>query len=394
MLAQYRPPYSATAVERLTEAGAVIIGKTNLDEFAMGSSTENSAFHTTRNPWNESYVPGGSSGGSAAAVASGMVTAALGSDTGGSIRQPAGLCGVVGMKGTYGRVSRYGLVAFASSLDQIGPIAGNVSDCAAVMQVISGHDPKDATTIPGAAPDLTAHLGAGLDRMKIAVPSAFAEWDVDASVRRIAYETIDLLKDHGAAVHEVDMPGMETSIASYYVLANAEASSNLSRFDGVRYGCRSKAATLVDMYEQTRGEGFGEEVKRRILLGVYVLSAGYYDAYYMKALRVKARICEEFEKVFRRYDLVLLPTSPTPAFKLGERIDDPISMYLSDIFTTSANIAGLPAISIPAGMSSDGLPVGMQLMAGPEREALMLGGAKTLEELYRFDERFRPKTQG
>ena len=388
MLAGYRPPYDATVVERLRAAGAVIIGKTNLDEFAMGSSCENSAFQTTRNPWNEACAPGGSSGGSAAAVAAGMALAALGSDTGGSIRQPASLCGVVGLKGTYGRVSRYGLIAFASSLDQIGPFARDVRDCAAVMEVIAGHDEHDATSIPEASPDLHTDLEKGLDGLRVAVPEDFEKWDMDESVREITARTIKDLVEGGTADTGVSLPGMEVSIATYYVLANAEASSNLARYDGVKYGLRSSSDSLIDMYERTRGEGFGDEVKRRILLGTYVLSSGYYDAYYAKAQQVKALICAQFGEVFKRYDLILVPTSPTPAFKLGEKLDDPIAMYLSDIFTTPANIAGLPAISVPAGLSREGLPIGMQLIAGPGQEATLMRGAFALERMYRFRERF------
>jgi len=388
ILEGYRPPYDATVVERLRSAGAVIIGKTNLDEFAMGSSCENSAFQITRNPWNEAHAPGGSSGGSAAAVAADMALASLGSDTGGSIRQPASLCGVVGLKGTYGRVSRYGLVAFASSLDQIGPFARDVRDCALVMEAIAGHDERDATTIPKPSPDLLGDLEKGFDGLRVAFPSELGNWEMDGSVRDIANGTIEKLKTNSVPVSGVTLPGMETSIATYYILANAEASSNLARYDGVKYGLRSSSKSLADMYDETRGEGFGEEVKRRILLGTYVLSSGYYDAYYAKAQQVKALICAQFEELFKKHDLVLLPTSPTPAFKLGERLEDPIAMYLSDIFTTPANIAGLPAISVPAGLSPEGLPIGMQLVAGWGEEAKLMRGAFGLERIYRFRERF------
>lgn len=388
ILEGYRPPYDATVVERLHDAGAVIVGKVNLDEFAMGSSTENSALQVTRNPWNAEYAPGGSSGGSAAAVAARMVPVALGSDTGGSIRQPAGLCGVVGLKGTYGRVSRYGLVAFASSLDQIGPLAGDVRDCAIAMQVISGRDERDATTIQEPPPDLTAGLEAGLEQLRIAVPSALDDWELDDAVREAMLGTLEELRKRNVVVDEVDLPDMETSIACYYVLANAEASSNLARYDGVRYGHRAKSESLMEMYERTRGEGFGDEVKRRILLGTYVLSAGYYDAYYSKAQQVRSLLCDRFERIFQSFDCLILPTSPTPGFRLGERLDDPIAMYLSDIFTTPANIAGLPAISIPAGVSTENLPIGMQLIAGAGQEAKLLRAAMGLERIYRFRDRF------
>jgi aspartyl-tRNA(Asn)/glutamyl-tRNA(Gln) amidotransferase subunit A len=390
ILEGYLPPYDATVVERLQEAGAVIMGKTNLDEFAMGSSTENSAFAVTRNPWDVERVPGGSSGGSAAAVAAGIAPVALGSDTGGSIRQPAAFCGTVGLKGTYGRVSRYGLVAFASSLDQIGPITRSVEDCAIVMEAISGRDPNDATSIPAPAPALREGLGGGVDGMKIAIPSDLARWDLDGSVRSATDEALEALAGDGAAPEQVALPDVDASIACYYILANAEASSNLARYDGVKYGLRERADSLVDMYESSRGRGFGDEVKRRILLGTYVLSSGYYEAYYAKAQQVKALICEGFENIFERYDLILLPTTPTPAFRIGEKVDDPIGMYLSDIFTTPANIAGLPAVSIPAGLSAEGLPVGMQLIAGAGRESVLLRGARYLEKIFRFGERFSP----
>jgi aspartyl-tRNA(Asn)/glutamyl-tRNA(Gln) amidotransferase subunit A len=390
ILEDYRPPYDATVVERLEEAGAVIIGKTNLDEFAMGSSTENSAFGATRNPWNPDCAPGGSSGGSAAAVAAGLVPVALGSDTGGSIRQPAAFCGVAGLKGTYGRVSRYGLVAFASSLDQIGPFTRNIEDCARVMEVIAGHDVHDATSIPGPPPPLIAGLEAGVQGLKVAIPGGTEKWDIGEGIRRSFAETVDILKRAGADITEVDLPDVDASIACYYILANAEASSNLARYDGVKYGSRKEAENLVDMYERTRGEGFGEEVKRRILLGTYVLSAGYYDAYYTKAQQVKALICDGFEAIFKGSDLIVLPTTPTAAFRIGEKIDDPIAMYLSDIFTTQANIAGLPAISIPSGLSDDALPIGMQLMAAAGNEQVLLSAARFLERRYSFAEKHRP----
>jgi aspartyl-tRNA(Asn)/glutamyl-tRNA(Gln) amidotransferase subunit A len=390
ILEGYRPPYDATVVRRLEEAGAIIMGKTNLDEFAMGSSTENSAFGPTRNPWNPDCAPGGSSGGSAAAVAAGLVPAALGSDTGGSIRQPAAFCGVVGLKGTYGRISRYGLVAFASSLDQIGPFTRSIEDCARLMEVIGGHDVRDATSIPGSCPPLIAGLEEGVHDLEVAIPKGTEKWDVEEDIRRSFAETVDILKEAGADIREVALPDVDASIACYYILANAEASSNLARYDGVKYGLRRDAENLVDMYERTRGEGFGEEVKRRILLGTYVLSSGYYDAYYTKAQQVKALICDGFEDIFEKSDLIVLPTTPTTAFRIGEKIDDPIAMYLSDIFTTPANIAGLPAISIPAGVSGDGLPIGMQLMASAGNERTLLMVARFLERHYEFAEKHRP----
>ncbi len=390
ILSGYRPPYDATVVERLKESGAVIIGKTNMDEFAMGSSNEHSAFGRVINPWKEEYAPGGSSGGSAAAVAAGMVPAALGSDTGGSIRQPASFCGVTGLKGTYGRISRYGLVAFASSFDQIGPIAGDTEGCALLMRALSGPDGKDSTAIGDDCPDMFSPDDAGLSGLSVGIPEELGGWDLDPAVSSALDEASRAVSASGISPLSVGLPGMETSIACYYVIANAEASSNLARFDGVRYGKRENAYSLGALYTSTRTEGFGEEVKRRILLGTYVLSAGYYDSYYGKALAVREMIKDAFREVFSSVDLLMLPTTPGPAFRLGERLDDPVSMYLSDIFTTPANIAGLPAISIPAGLSADGLPVGIQLVAASGREDLLLRGARGLERLFRFRERFVP----
>ncbi len=390
ILEGYRPPYDATVVERLTAAGAIIIGKTNMDEFGMGSSNEYSAFGRVRNPWNEECAPGGSSGGSAAAVAAGMVPAALGTDTGGSIRQPASFCGVSGLKGTYGRISRYGLVAFASSFDQIGPLASDTEGCALLMQALAGPDGRDATAIADNCPELLSGLDAGLAGLTIAVPEELGGWELDPAVAAVLDEASRAISVAGSSPERVDLPGMETSIASYYVIANAEASSNLARFDGVRYGLRVDSDSLKGLYTATRTAGFGEEVKRRILLGTYVLSAGYYDEYYGKALAVRKMITEAYRDIFSRIDLLMLPTTPGPAFRLGERLDDPVSMYLSDIFTTPANLAGLPAMSIPAGLSADGLPVGIQLVAGAGREDLLLRGARGLEKLFRFRERFVP----
>jgi len=389
ILENYHPPYDATAVRRLLDAGAIVIGKTNLDEFAMGSSTENSAFKVTRNPWSLECAPGGSSGGSAAAVASGMVPVALGSDTGGSIRQPASFCGIVGLKGTYGRVSRYGLVAFASSLDQIGPMALTVSDCAIVMEVISGHDPRDSTTIRDSGCRLMDEIERGIDEIRVAVPEGMEDWELEDSVRKATERVVSLLEESGKDVKKVSLPDFDISIACYYILANAEASSNLARYDGVRYGMRKNSSSLVEMYNQTRGEGFGEEVKRRILTGTYVLSAGYYDAYYAKAQKVRAMIIEGFRKAFEEVDVVILPTSPTCAFRLGEKLDNPIEMYLSDIFTTTANIAGIPAISIPVGLSDEGLPVGLQLMSGHKRESELLRTARAIEKMVGFKEHLK-----
>jgi len=389
ILENYHPPYDATAVKRLLDAGAIVIGKTNLDEFAMGSSTENSAFKVTRNPWNLECAPGGSSGGSAAAVASGMVPVALGSDTGGSIRQPASFCGIVGLKGTYGRVSRYGLVAFASSLDQIGPMALTVSDCAIVMEVISGHDPRDSTTIRDSGCRLMDDIERGIDEIRVAVPEGMEDWELEDSVRKATERVVSLLEESGKEVAKVSLPDFDISIACYYILANAEASSNLARYDGVRYGMRKNSSSLVEMYNQTRGGGFGEEVKRRILTGTYVLSAGYYDAYYAKAQKVRAMIIEGFRKAFEEVDVVILPTSPTCAFRLGEKLDNPIEMYLSDIFTTTANIAGIPAISIPVGLSDEGLPVGLQLMSGHKKESELLRTARAIEKMVGFEEHLK-----
>ncbi len=386
ILSGYIPPYDATVVTRLKKAGAVIVGKTNLDEFAMGSSTENSAFFPTRNPWNEDCTPGGSSGGSAAAVAAGMVPVARGSDTGGSIRQPAAFCGVTGLKGTYGRVSRYGLIAFASSLDQIGPITACVRDAAMVMEVIAGRDPLDSTSMPGDCRGLTEGLMKGMDGIRFAIPEKLDRWRLEREVREAFDITVKRLGSTGASVSETGLPDMEASIACYYVLANAEASSNLARFDGVRYGKRADSASVDGMYRETRGEGFGDEVKRRILLGTYVLSSGYYDDYYLRARKVRRYIIKSFDEIFMDHDIVLMPATPEPPFELGERADDPVAMYLSDIFTTPASIAGLPALTIPAALTSDGLPVGVQLVAGRGGEEMLMRAAASLESILRFSD--------
>jgi aspartyl-tRNA(Asn)/glutamyl-tRNA(Gln) amidotransferase subunit A len=379
LLRDYVPPYDATVVERLERAGAVIVGKTNCDEFAMGSSTEHSAFGPTRNPWAPDRTPGGSSGGSAAAVAAGLVPIALGSDTGGSIRQPAALCGVIGLKPTYGRVSRYGLVAFASSLDQIGPFARSARDAAVLLGVIAGHDPRDATTATLPVPDYTTALTGDAHGLRIGVPRHLLADGVDPDVAAAFERGLAELTSAGAALVDVELPHAATGIPVYYLVAPAEASSNLARFDGVRYGARPPAATVREMYEKTRGDGFGAEVKRRIMIGTYVLSAGYYDAYYLKAQQIRTLIRRDYDEAFARVDLVAVPTSPTPAFRLGERTDDPMQMYLSDVFTVAAPLAGLPAISIPCGLTPARLPVGLQLTARAFDEAALLRAADVIE---------------
>ena len=375
ILRGYVPPYNATVVSRLEAAGAVMVGKTNLDEFAMGSSTENSALGPTKNPWDLDRTPGGSSGGSAAAVAAGMVPLALGSDTGGSIRQPAALCGIVGLKPSYGRVSRYGLMAFASSLDQIGPFAHTVADAALALQVIGGHDAHDATSSAEAMPDLLAALTGDIKGLRVGVPKAFLGEGVEAPVRAAFDEAMRTLAARGATLVDIELPHAGYGIPVYYLIATAEASSNLARYDGVRYGHRTtieKDDTLLNMYERSRDEGFGPEVKRRIMLGTYVLSAGYYDAYYLKAQQVRTLLRRDFEQVFTSVDMVATPTTPTPAFKLGDKTSDPIQMYLNDIFTVSANLTGLPAISVPCGFSAERLPIGFQLTGRMFDEATLL----------------------
>ena len=391
ILRGFVPPYDATVVTRLEAAGAVVMGKTNLDEFAMGSSTENSALGATKNPWAVDRTPGGSSGGSAAAVAGGMVPLALGSDTGGSIRQPAALCGIVGLKPTYGRVSRYGLMAFASSLDQIGPLTHTVEDAAIAFQAIAGHDPHDATASSEAMPDLLAALTGEVTGLRIGVPRAFLGDGVDAPVLAAFDEAMKTLAARGATLVDIELPHAGYGIPVYYLIATAEASSNLARYDGVRYGHRTtigKDDTLRQMYERSRDEGFGPEVKRRIMLGTYVLSAGYYDAYYLKAQQVRTLLRQDFEHVFERVDVVATPTTPTPAFKLGEKTSDPIQMYLNDIFTVSANLTGLPAISVPCGFSAERLPIGFQLTGRPFDEATLLRAA----DAYQRDTTFHTES--
>ena len=380
LLSNYLSPYEATVARRLRAAGALIVGKTNLDEFAMGSSTENSAFGPTLNPLDRGRVPGGSSGGSAAAVAAGLVPAALGSDTGGSIRQPAAFCGVVGLKPTYGRVSRYGLVAFASSLDVIGPLAGNVTDAATMLQVIAGSDPFDSTAADVPVPDLVGELGGGVDGLVVGLPAEFLPADLDGRIAAVCHAAAERLARLGAEVRSVSVPSARHAISAYYLVANAEASSNLARHDGVRYGRRApQAKTAESVYRRTRGEGFGREVKRRIVLGTYGLSAGYYDAYYGRGQRARRQLIEEFAYAFDAgVDVLLTPTAPTVAFALGERLADPLSMYLSDVFTVPANLAGVPAVSIRGGMV-DALPVGVQLMGRPFAEGKILRAARALE---------------
>ncbi len=388
ILANFIPPYSATVVKKLDAAGASMVGKTNLDEFAMGSSTENSAFFTTRNPWDTGRVPGGSSGGSAAAVAAGEAVCALGSDTGGSIRLPASFCGVVGMKPTYGAVSRFGLIAYASSLDQIGPFARDVTDCALMLNIICGHDPLDSTSANFQIPDYTGFLVNDARGMRIGVPEEYMAEGIDPEVRDVIRKAMALLESLGANVEYTTLPHTEYALSTYYLIATAEASSNLARYDGVRYGLRAEEAEdIIDMFTKTRSRGFGSEVKRRIMLGTYALSAGYYDAYYLKALKVRTLIKEDFDRAFEKYDLLISPVSPTTAFRIGEKTDDPLQMYLSDVCTISVNLAGIPGISIPCGFAG-GLPVGLQLMGRHFNEGALLRAAYTFEQNTDYHKRF------
>jgi aspartyl-tRNA(Asn)/glutamyl-tRNA(Gln) amidotransferase subunit A len=390
ILEKHVPPYDATVIAKLKAADATLFGRCNMDEFAFGSSCETSAFGPCKNPWDLTRVPGGSSGGSAASVAADMTLAALGSDTGGSIRQPAALCGVVGVKPTYGRVSRYGLIAFGSSFDQIGPVTKTVEDAAILMNILAGHDPKDSTSAPRPVPDFTQSLKRDVRGLKIGLPKEYFIEGIDPEVEKSVRAAADLYRKLGAELKPVSLPHTEYSVAVYCIVAVAEASSNLSRFDGVEYGLRVPSKDLREMYFETRNQGFGQETKRRILLGTFVLSAGYYEAYYLKGQKVRTLIRRDFEKAFREVDVILSPTSPTPAFKLGEKAADPIAMYLSDIFTVPANIAGIPAMSVPCGFTSGGLPIGMQLMARPFDEATMFRAAYAFEQEARVYKR-KPK---
>ncbi|MBB5021109.1 Asp-tRNA(Asn)/Glu-tRNA(Gln) amidotransferase subunit GatA [Desulfurispira natronophila] len=385
ILENYDSIYDATVTSRLREAGAIIIGKTSMDEFAMGSSNQTAHKQKTRNPWDPSRVPGGSSGGSAAAVAAGCAPVALGSDTGGSIRQPAAFCGVVGLKPTYGSVSRYGLVAFASSLDQIGPLTNNVEDAATMLNVIAGHDSRDSTSVSFQKPDYTSFLGQDVSSLKIGLPREYFIEGMDPTIRQQVLESVEHLKAQGATVQDISLPHTDYAVATYYIIATAEASSNLARYDGVRYTQRtSEASDLTEMYVKSRSEGFGAEVKRRIMLGTYVLSSGYYDAYYRKAQKVRTLIARDFAQAFQQVDLIITPTTPTTAFVSGTKSNNPLDMYLEDIFTLSCNLAGIPGMSIPCGKDADGLPIGLQLYAPHFEEGTMLKAAAVLEKKIAF----------
>ncbi len=397
ILERFQPPYNATVIEKLKTAGAVLMGKSNMDEFAFGSSCETSVYGPTRNPWDLERVPGGSSGGSAAAVVAGLTVMALGSDTGGSIRQPAALCGIVGMKPTYGRVSRYGLIAFASSLDQIGPLTRDVTDSALLMNVIAGHDPMDSTSVDTPVPDYTKALSISLKGIKIGIPKEYFVGGIDPEVEKIVQEAIRCLEKLGATVEKMSLPNTEHAISVYYIVAPSEASSNLARFDGVQYGYRKQLSVvsrqslveepLKQMYFATRGDGFGKEAKRRIILGTYALSSGYYDAYYLKAQKVRTLIKNDFDRAFENYDCIVTPTSPTPAFKLGEKTSNPLQMYLSDIYTISVNLAGIPAMSVPCGFTKQGLPVGLQLLAKPFAEETLFHVGYAYEQANEWHKR-------
>jgi len=385
------PPYDATVMRRLDQAGMVLLGKTNMDEFAMGSSTENSGYKVTRNPWDLGRVPGGSSGGSAAAVTAGLCAGALGSDTGGSIRQPAAFCGIVGVKPTYGRVSRYGLVAFASSLDQIGPMTKDVRDAAILLGVIAGHDACDSTSVNVPVPDYAAQLGREVTGLRIGIPKEYFIEGTDPEVETAIRAAINALESLGAKAESISLPHTEYAVATYYLVATAEASSNLARYDAVKYGFRAREAKdLLSMYTKSRQNGFGAEVKRRIMLGTYALSAGYYDAYYLKALKVRTLIRKDFEDAFKRCEVILTPTAPTPAFRLGEKTEDPLTMYLSDIFTISANLAGIPGVCLPCGFTQAGLPIGLQLLGKPFDETTLLQVAFAYEQATEWHRRKPP----
>jgi len=377
-------PYDATVIQRMKQNGFIHLGRLNMDEFAMGSSTENSSFQTTKNPWDLSRIPGGSSGGSAAAVAAGLCVAALGTDTGGSIRQPASLCGTVGLKPTYGRVSRYGLVAFASSLDQIGLITRSIRDAAALLQVIAGHDVMDSTSIPQPVPDYLSYIGRDIRGVRIGIPKEYFIEGTDQDVGKSVENAVKVFERNGAAVVPISLPHTEYAVATYYVICTAEASSNLARYDGVKYGFRAPGKDIIEMYKKTRSAGFGKEVKRRIILGTYVLSSGYYDAYYRKAGQVRTLIKRDFDRAFEQCDLMLTPVSPTTAFRIGEKVEDPLTMYLSDIFTIPVNLAGLPGLSVPCGFDRTGLPIGLQIIGKPLDEPLMLQAAHVFETEMRL----------
>jgi aspartyl-tRNA(Asn)/glutamyl-tRNA(Gln) amidotransferase subunit A len=388
ILSNFVPAYDATVVEKLRDAGAVFTGKTNMDEFAMGSSTETSWFGITRNPWDLERIPGGSSGGSAAAVAADECIAAIGSDTGGSIRQPAALCGVVGMKPTYGRVSRYGLVAFASSLDQIGPFTKDVEDCAILMNIMAGYDPRESTSVPADVPDYRQYLERGIDGWTVGIPKEYFIDGIDPEILTAVRRAIAVVEGLGAKCIEISLPHTEYCLAVYYIIAPAEASSNLARYDGVKYGFRAPdSRDLLDLYKKSRSAGFGAEVKRRIMLGTYVLSSGYYDAYYKKASQVRALIKQDFDEAFKKCDVILTPTTPTAAFRIGEKTDDPLQMYLSDILTISTNLAGIPGISVPCGFTQAGLPIGLQLLAGHFEEAKLFQIAAAYEKKAGLEKR-------
>lgn len=391
ILEDFIPPYDATVVEKVQEAGGVIVGKAGMDEFAMGSTSESCAFDIPTNPWNKACVAGGSSGGSAASVASGQVLASLGSDTGGSIRQPASLCGIVGMKPTYGRVSRYGLVAFASSLDQVGPLTRDVADCALMMSVISGYDPRDSTSVEVPVEDYSKRLVSGMKGIRVGVPREYFLEGLDPEVEQTVRTGIEVLRSSGAEIVDVSIPHIDYCVAVYYLIAPAEASSNLARYDGVAYGFRDKqASTLLDMYKDSRSQAFGDEVKRRILIGTYALSSGYYDAYYKKASQVRTLILEDYRNAWQSCDLLVSPVTPTPAWKIGEIVDDPLAMYLSDILTLSTNLAGLPGLSVPGGFSKSGMPIGIQLQGPHFHEGILLQAAYNIEQELGYSNKIAP----